>query len=461
MLTQPQHTRTRFLQLADGLLFALAVALAYGLRSVFPLLDLPELETFADYLWLLLLMGLIGPLVLAQQGFYRPTSRESRSAAIFTLIQSCAYAVLAMVLFLFIVRVQFARSVIILSGAFAGVLVYARHEFTRKFTAGIITESELRRRVLWVGTPLVVSRLQANLTPTENEIFIHSATLDPSATDLITDLLRILHTHAINLVVLSLPNLPEVASRTVIAACEREGVEIVLHPGLPVASPFQLTVDQIGGEPVLYYRAHGAQPADFLIKQITDYLGATLLLITLAPLVLLVALLVRLTSPGPVIYRQQRAGLNGRPFTMYKFRSMIAAADELKPALAAHNEMDGPVFKIANDPRVTRLGRSLRRHSLDELPQLWNVLRGEMSLVGPRPLPVEEVHRFDNFAHRRRLSMKPGLTCLWQVRGRNEITRFEEWVRLDLEYIDRWSLWLDLKIMLATIPVALLGRGGR
>ncbi len=461
MLTQPQHTRTRFLQLADGLLFALAVALAYGLRSVFPLLDLPELETFADYLWLLLLMGLIGPLVLAQQGFYRPTSRESRSAEIFTLIQSCAYAVLAMVLFLFIVRVQFARSVIILSGAFAGVLVYARHEFTRKFTAGIITESELRRRVLWVGTPLVVSRLQANLTPTENEIFIHSATLDPSATDLITDLLRILHTHAINLVVLSLPNLPEVASRTVIAACEREGVEIVLHPGLPVASPFQLTVDQIGGEPVLYYRAHGAQPADFLIKQITDYLGATLLLITLAPLVLLVALLVRLTSPGPVIYRQQRAGLNGRPFTMYKFRSMIAAADELKPALAAHNEMDGPVFKIANDPRVTRLGRSLRRHSLDELPQLWNVLRGEMSLVGPRPLPVEEVHRFDNFAHRRRLSMKPGLTCLWQVRGRNEITRFEEWVRLDLEYIDRWSLWLDLKIMLATIPVALLGRGGR
>ena len=461
MLTRPQHTRTRFLQLADGLCFALAVALAYGLRSFFPLLDLPELETFADYLWLLLLMGLTGPLLLAQQGFYRPASLQSRSAAIFTIIQSCAYAVLAMVLFLFIVRVQFARSVIILGGGFAGLLVYARHEFTKKFTAGKITESELRRRVLWVGTPQLVARLQANLTPAENEIFIHSATLDPGASDLITTLPRYLHTHAINLVVLSLPNLPEAVSTTVIEACEREGVELVLHPGLPVASPFRLTVDQFGGEPVLYYRAHGAQPADLMLKQITDYLGAALLLVALAPLLLLLALLVRLSSPGPVIYRQQRAGLNGQPFTMYKFRSMNVAADELKLALAAQNEMDGPVFKIANDPRITRLGRILRRHSLDELPQLWNVLRGEMSLVGPRPLPVEEVHRFDNFAHRRRLSMKPGLTCLWQVRGRNEITSFEEWVRLDLEYIDQWSLWLDLKILLATIPVTLLGRGGR
>jgi exopolysaccharide biosynthesis polyprenyl glycosylphosphotransferase len=461
VLTRPQHTRTRFLQLADGLLFVLAVALAYGLRSAFPLLDLPDLETFDDYLWLLMLMGITGPLILAQQGFYRPASPQSRGAAIFTIIQSCAYAVLAMVLFLFIVRVQFARSVIILGGGFAGLLVYARHEFSRKFADAKIAVSEMRRRVLWVGPPPVVTRLQANLTPVENEILIHSATLDPGTADLAIDLPRSLHTHAINLVVLSLPNLPESASTLVIEACEREGVELVLHPGLPVASPFRLTVDQIGGEPVLYYRAHGAQPADLMIKQIADYLGAAFLLLALSPLLLLLAFLVRLSSPGPAIYRQQRAGLNGQPFTMYKFRSMSVVADKLKPALAAQNEMDGPVFKIANDPRVTRLGRILRRHSLDELPQLWNVLRGEMSLVGPRPLPVEEVHRFDNFAHRRRLSMKPGLTCLWQIRGRNEITSFEEWVRLDLEYIDQWSLWLDLKILLATIPVTLFGRGGR
>ncbi|MEO6875011.1 MAG: sugar transferase, partial [Opitutaceae bacterium] len=170
---------------------------------------------------------------------------------------------------------------------------------------------------------------------------------------------------------------------------------------------------------------------------------------------------VKLTSPGPAIYRQIRAGLNGRPFPMLKFRSMTSHAESQQAELAARNEMRGPVFKVANDPRVTPLGRFLRRHSLDELPQLWNVLRGEMSLVGPRPLPVEEVIRFDNDTDRRRLSVKPGLTCLWQISGRNDIADFADWVRLDLAYIDQWSLWLDFKILLATIPAALFGRGAR
>ena len=151
----------------------------------------------------------------------------------------------------------------------------------------------------------------------------------------------------------------------------------------------------------------------------------------------------RLTSPGAGSFRQRRCGLNGRPFDMLKFRSMVSGAEQRQGELEARNEMKGPVFKVSDDPRVTRVGRFLRRHGLDELPQLWNVLRGEMSLVGPRPLPVEEVHRFDDDAHRRRLSVLPGLTCHWQVRGRNEIDDFNEWVRLDLEYIDRWSLWLD------------------
>jgi lipopolysaccharide/colanic/teichoic acid biosynthesis glycosyltransferase len=146
---------------------------------------------------------------------------------------------------------------------------------------------------------------------------------------------------------------------------------------------------------------------------------------------------------------------------MFKFRSMSADAEQHQADLAARNEMRGPVFKVSDDPRVTRVGRFLRRHSLDELPQLWNVVRGEMSLVGPRPLPVEEVRRFDDDTHRRRLSVKPGLTCLWQISGRNDIADFADWVRLDLTYIDNWSLWLDCKILLATVPVALFGRGGR
>jgi lipopolysaccharide/colanic/teichoic acid biosynthesis glycosyltransferase len=173
------------------------------------------------------------------------------------------------------------------------------------------------------------------------------------------------------------------------------------------------------------------------------------------------ALLIRLSSPGPVLFRQQRAGLNGQPFTMLKFRTMVTNAEQLKQELAALNEMSGPVFKVTNDPRITPIGRFLRKWSIDELPQLLNVLRGEMSLVGPRPLPVDEVRRFDDPAHRRRLSVKPGLTCLWQVSGRNDVKDFKEWVRLDLEYIDNWSLWLDLKILLRTIPAVFAGTGAK
>ena len=192
-----------------------------------------------------------------------------------------------------------------------------------------------------------------------------------------------------------------------------------------------------------------------------DVGGAGLLIAAFSPVMVIVALLIRLTSSGPILFRQQRAGLNGKPFTMLKFRSMVTDADQHKHELEILNEMNGPVFKVSNDPRVTRVGRFLRKFSLDEFPQLINVLRGEMSLVGPRPLPLEEVRRFDDLAHRRRLSVKPGITCLWQVSGRNNVKDFRDWVRLDLEYIDNWSLWLDFKILLRTIPVVLLGTGAK
>jgi lipopolysaccharide/colanic/teichoic acid biosynthesis glycosyltransferase len=176
---------------------------------------------------------------------------------------------------------------------------------------------------------------------------------------------------------------------------------------------------------------------------------------------LAIALAIKFTSPGPALFRQKRSGLNGRPFTIYKFRTMATNAEQFKHELEAMNEMSGPVFKVTNDPRITPVGKILRKYSLDELPQLFNVVRAEMSLVGPRPLPVDEVKRFENLAHRRRLSVKPGLTCLWQVSGRNQISDFREWVRLDLEYIDNWSLWLDLKILFRTIPAVLRGTGAK
>ena len=216
------------------------------------------------------------------------------------------------------------------------------------------------------------------------------------------------------------------------------------------------------GHPLLVFRSTPETSWQMLAKQLLDFFGALLLLILVGSrLFPLIALLIKLTSPGPVLFRQQRSGLNGAPFTIYKFRTMTTNAEQFKHELAAMNEMSGPVFKVTNDPRVTPVGKFLRKFSLDELPQLFNVLRGEMSLVGPRPLPVDEVKRFNDLAHRRRLSVKPGLTCLWQVSGRNKISDFQDWVRLDLEYIDNWSIWLDLKILLAHRSRRFARRHGR
>jgi len=177
----------------------------------------------------------------------------------------------------------------------------------------------------------------------------------------------------------------------------------------------------------------------------------------LSPLFLFVTLLIKLTSSGPIFFKQKRIGLNGREFVLYKFRTMYKDAEKQQKMLEALNEMDGPVFKIRKDPRITPVGKFLRKFSIDELPQLFNVFIGHMSLIGPRPPLPNEVIQYETW-QRRRLSMRPGITCLWQISGRNEID-FEEWMRLDLEYLDNWSLWVDIKILVKTIPVVLFGSG--
>jgi lipopolysaccharide/colanic/teichoic acid biosynthesis glycosyltransferase len=182
------------------------------------------------------------------------------------------------------------------------------------------------------------------------------------------------------------------------------------------------------------------------------------MLVFLSPLFLVVAVLVKLASPGPVFFRQIRVGLNKRQFSIYKFRTMVANAEQLQDQLLSMNEMTGPVFKIKKDPRITPLGRVLRNASIDELPQLFNVLMGDMSLVGPRAMSFRDYQLFDKDWQRRRFCVKPGITCLWQIRGRNSIP-FEKWMELDMQYIDTWSLWLDFKILAQTVPVVLLGTG--
>jgi lipopolysaccharide/colanic/teichoic acid biosynthesis glycosyltransferase len=200
------------------------------------------------------------------------------------------------------------------------------------------------------------------------------------------------------------------------------------------------------------------QPLQVACKRALDILTSALSLVLLAPLFVALSALVKLTSPGPVFYRWNVVGKNGSPFTGYKFRSMVRDADELKSKLKNQNEMTGPVFKITNDPRITALGAWMRRYSLDELPQLYGVLKGDMSLVGPRPPLVTEYQQFTEY-QKQKLAVKPGITCLWQVSGRNDIRDFDEWVHLDLEYIRNWSLRQDLQILLRTVGAVFSGSG--
>ncbi|HEY1582358.1 MAG TPA: exopolysaccharide biosynthesis polyprenyl glycosylphosphotransferase, partial [Chthoniobacterales bacterium] len=250
-----------------------------------------------------------------------------------------------------------------------------------------------------------------------------------------------------------------IASSRRSGACELEGVPAWLVANFIQTAIAKPDFDAFGGRPMLVFRSTPDVSWAFLIKGIIDRVGALVCLIVFTIPMLLIALGIRFSSKGPIIFRQERAGKNGKPFVMYKFRSMASDAEMRRAELLPFNQMRGPVFKVAEDPRITPFGRWLRRTSLDELPQLINVLRGNMSLVGPRPLPLYEVENFENTAQRRRLSVRPGLTCLWQISGRNQVHDFGDWVKLDLEYIDRWSLGLDLKILLRTIPAVLFGFG--
>ncbi len=239
--------------------------------------------------------------------------------------------------------------------------------------------------------------------------------------------------------------------------CEEMGVMICMQADFIELTASRYLASEFAGKPAVVYSRRPERSAAIVLKEMLDRLAAVVGVVMLSPLLLAIAVSVRLSSPGPVFFKQERCGLNGRRFKLLKFRTMVSNAEQLKGRLSHLNEMDGPAFKIKNDPRTTRLGRFLRKLSLDELPQLINVARGDMSLVGPRPPLPEEVRRYDLW-QRRKLSMKPGITCLWQVGDRNDST-FEQWMRQDLEYIDNWSLMLDAKILLRTIPAVINATG--
>jgi exopolysaccharide biosynthesis polyprenyl glycosylphosphotransferase len=247
-------------------------------------------------------------------------------------------------------------------------------------------------------------------------------------------------------------------SSQILAQCAEQGITARFVSDVFTPTVGRSYTERFDGRLVLTIETNSMRGWAVIAKRLIDFVLAAILVIALTPLFLTIAALVKLRSPGPVFFVQERMGLNKRRFHLYKFRTMVLDAEKRMAELQHLNEVDGPAFKIRDDPRVTRLGHFLRKTSLDELPQLFNVLKGDMSLVGPRPLPIRDYEAFSTAWHRRRFSVKPGITCLWQVMGRNDIP-FERWMELDMQYIDEWSLLLDLQILLKTIP-AVMKRSG-
>jgi exopolysaccharide biosynthesis polyprenyl glycosylphosphotransferase len=273
----------------------------------------------------------------------------------------------------------------------------------------------------------------------------------------VEDLARIARSDFVDEIVLTTPQQPELARR-VIREARRNQIDVKVVPELFGFEPDDpLVYEQFGNIPVLTLRVERMPTFGLFLKRTVDAVFASAALALTAPLLIIIALVIKLESPGPILYQAERAGLKGRRFRCYKFRTMDAGADKAKEHLRVHNERQGPFFKMADDPRITRAGRWLRRYSLDELPQLWNVVRGEMSLVGPRPHPLDDFERYD-LGDLQRLGVSPGLTGLWQVTARRDPS-FDRGLALDLEYIRSWSLWRDFRILCQTISVVLRGSG--
>jgi exopolysaccharide biosynthesis polyprenyl glycosylphosphotransferase len=344
--------------------------------------------------------------------------------------------------------------------AIAAIALLVKERLAVAYIRRRVGRGEMREPVLLAGAPEDIAALERTFTSEQKTLLEIVDRIDIGKRP-ISDLIEAMHWHAVSRVIFAAGHTQLNKVEEAIGACEIEGVPAWLVADFIQTSIAKPDFDAFGGRPMLVFRSTPEVSWALLVNATIDRVCAFFLVVIFAIPMLMIALSIRLSSPGSVVFRQKRAGRFGKPFVMLKFRSMRNDAEMRRAELEPFNQMSGPVFKVEDDPRVTRLGHWLRKTSMDELPQLFNVLSGDMSLVGPRPLPIYEVERFENSAQRRRLSVKPGLTCLWQISGRNQVKDFSDWVRLDLDYIDRWSLGLDLKILLRTIPAVLSGLGAK
>lgn len=463
MLGRKQELNLQFQQISDGLLLVAAFWIAHTIRflgtSAF-VFDKP-IAPFKEFQWLLFVILPFGPIILELQGFYAPITQKTAAKSLAQIARATFWLGLLIATCSFFLKLDVpSRAVMPMFAVIATLGLLLREQLSLRHYRKRQHREEFREPVILAGTREDVHQLRHTFTA-EEIMEIEIVEEIDIETQPVSVLVEALHKHSVSRVFFAGGHAHMIKLQEAIAACEIEGVEAWLVADFIRTAIARPDFDVFGRRPMLVFRTTPDISWALLVKDMMDRAGALAGLLLLIVPLLVVAAIIRFTSPGPIIFRQLRGGKHGKPFTMYKFRSMHTDAAMQQAELAAYNEMQGPVFKVENDPRVTPFGHFIRRTSIDEFPQLLNVLRGEMSLVGPRPLPLYEVEKFESTAQRRRLSMKPGLTCLWQIRGRNQITSFDEWVKLDLEYIDTWSLWLDVRILVSTVFVVLFGWGAK
>lgn len=417
------------------------------------------LSPFSDFIWLLAVIAPFSPVILEYRGFYTNLINKSPAVSLRQIIDTMV--IIGMIVGALTIFVRWnvpSRAVLLLGLALGCLGILARESLQRGFLRRRAQSGVGREPVIVAGLPEDMDRLLESMTPDQRAEIEVMARIDLTQ-EPVAKLVEAMHQHAASRVLLAAQHIHFARVEEAVQACETEGVEAWIAADFFQTAIARPTFDTLAGRLMLVFHSTPQVSWALLFKGTLDRIGGALLLGLSLPFWALAIIGIRLTSKGPIFFRQERAGHYGKPFMMWKFRTMHVNAEQQRDHLEAHNEMDGPVFKIRNDPRVFPFGSWLRRLSIDELPQLLNVIKGEMSLVGPRPLPVYEIDRIEKHAQRRRLSVKPGLTCLWQVSGRNGIKNFEEWVALDLKYIDNWSLWLDLQILVRTLPAVVRGSG--
>jgi exopolysaccharide biosynthesis polyprenyl glycosylphosphotransferase len=466
MLKERETVLRRFLLLGDAVIISLAYLFAFLLRDLIKEGDL----TVSRFLIALVLAIPCWCLTLYANGLYLSMRTRSYLEILWALTKSAIVTFLILGTVTFLLKLTFMSRLFFL--LFTGLsFLFLWLEKTAIFmSAHYVRRQGLNtRRLLVVGTGKravdFVRKIDRHpewgfelLGAVDDEPGrgVHQVgRLDVIGT--LDDIPRIFHRDAIDEVVFVVPRSRLNALQGAIDDCETEGVVVTVAVDLFDTKLAHASVTELDGLPLLHFKTTRAKEWELLIKRLFDFVVSGLSILVLSPLFLVMSILIKTTSKGPVFFKQNRLGLAGRRFTLYKFRTMRQGAQSVLSDVDDLNAMSSPEFRQKKTQWITPMGRFMRKFSIDELPQFFNVFIGHMSIVGPRPTVPEEVEKYKDW-HRRRFSMKPGITCLWQVNGRNNVA-FEDWMKLDLEYLDNWSLWLDAKILLKTVPVVIFGIG--